>query len=80
MNDLEAKVIIALANNGLRAEAAAKTIPMHRKSLVYRVNKIYKETGLNAFDFHDMCWLLPKAEAIMGKYGDFVLNGGKKND
>ena len=80
MNDLEAKIIVALADNGLRAEAAAKTIPMARSSLMYRVRKIYKETGRDAFDFYDMCWLLPRAKTILGKYGDFVTTGGKKND
>ena len=80
MNDLDAKIIIALAHNGLRAEPAARAIPMHRNSLVYHVKKIYKETGRNAFDYFDMGWLLPRAEAIMGKYGTFVLNGGARND
>lgn len=80
MNELEAKIIIALADHGLRAEPAARTIPISRSALLYRVRKIYKETGRSAFDFHDMCWLLPRAKTILGKYGDFVTNGGVRND
>ena len=80
MNELEAKIIIALADNGLRAERAAKTIPMDRNSVVYRIRKIRKETGRDPLDFHDMCWLLPMAKTTLGKYGTFVINGGKNND
>lgn len=80
MTQIEAEIIVGLADHGLRIAAAAKALFMARNTLVYHVQKIRNETGLNPFDFHDMCYLLPKAKTVLGKYGTFVTDGGAKND
>lgn len=75
MTKLQAEIIVGLADNQLSIARASEKLYMHRNSITYHIRRIYKDTGKNPLDFHDMCWLLPKARAILGKYGTFVNDG-----
>lgn len=78
MTPIEAQIIVSLAKHGLRAKPVADELFRVRSSVVYHTKNIQKETGLNPFDFYDMCWLLPKAKAVLKEYGDFVVKGEPK--
>lgn len=57
MNELEKRVIIALADNRLNITDAAMCLNRYRTTVIYHVEKIKRKTGLDPLDFHDMCQL-----------------------
>lgn len=67
MKMLEARIIIKLAENGLRITPVAKQLFMSRSSVTYHIKKIHATTGRNPLDFYGMCKLLPVATAIVSK-------------
>lgn len=62
-----AEVIVALADNDMKINVAANAIYVHSGTVRYRVEKIYKGTGLNPVNFYDLCELLPVAKEILKK-------------
>lgn len=56
-------ILEALASNGIRIGATARQCYMHRNSVIYRVNRLKKRTGLDAMDFYDLQKLLGLTEA-----------------
>lgn len=65
MTKQEAKVIVALANNGLSGRGAARSLNYHHNTIYYHKVKILKATGLDPYDFFDMQKLLPMAEEVL---------------
>ena len=57
MNELDKKVIIALADNRMNITDAANHLNKHRNSVIYHIEKIKQKTGLDARDFHGLCKL-----------------------
>lgn len=47
-----------LANNNLNVSETARKMHYHRNSIVYHLEKIKEETGLNPVKFYDMIKLL----------------------
>lgn len=47
-----------LANNNLNVSETARKMHYHRNNIVYHVEKIKEETGLNPVKFYDMIKLL----------------------
>lgn len=68
MTQLEAKIIMLLAEHNLDVSPIARILYMHRNSVMYHIRMIRKKTGKNPQDFYDICELLPEAR--------FVLNMG----
>ena len=64
MTKLQAEVILALADNGLRVNTAARKIYRHKNTLDYHIQAVKKATGLNPLDFWDMQKLVPMAQAV----------------
>lgn len=64
MTQQQSKIVIELANHGLSAMLAAKSLNYHRNTIYYHVRKIRKETGLNPYDFFDMQKLYPMAQEV----------------
>lgn len=64
----QAKVIKALADNGLRAARVAKVLYKHRNTIVFHIDSIRRQTGLNPLDFYDMQKLLPMAQRVLVEY------------
>lgn len=58
MDERDAKIILAIADNSINVYAAARELFMHRNTLVYHIGKIKKITGLDATDFYDLCKLV----------------------
>lgn len=65
MTHLQAEVILALADNGLRINNAARETYRHHNTIRYHIAEIQKETGLNPLDFWDMQKLVPMAQAVI---------------
>jgi hypothetical protein len=53
-----ATTLRSLADHGLDGTATAAVLPVHRNTLLHRVNRIEKLTGLNLRDHHDRCLVL----------------------
>jgi DNA-binding PucR family transcriptional regulator len=66
VTELQAEIIIALADNNLKIAEVARKIYMHRSTVVYHIKKIHRITGKNPLDFRDMCELLPIARRTFG--------------
>ena len=58
MTEVQIKIIKSLARNDMNVTAAAEELHYHRNSLIYQLDKIYAETGLNPRKFYDLWKLL----------------------
>lgn len=65
MTQLQAEIIVALADNQFNVSKVAEKLFMHRTSLNYHVRKIRETTGKNPMDFYDMCELLHIARQVI---------------
>lgn len=65
MTNLEAKIIILLAENQLSARKTATALLYHPNTVYYHVRGIRRKTGLNPYDFFDMQKLYPMAEEVL---------------
>lgn len=65
MTQLEAKIILLLAENNLDVSPISRILFMHRNSVMYHIRMIRKKTGKNPQDFYDMCELLPEARFVL---------------
>ncbi len=66
MDELDLKVVLALADSGMNMAEAARKLFTHRNTVVYRVNKIARVTKLDPLNFYEL-YLLVK----MVKRGEF---------
>lgn len=64
---LGVRIIIALAQYDMNAQAAADAIYVHRNTIHYHVRKMRDATGLDPRNFYDLCKLLPIAKEILEK-------------
>lgn len=62
MSDKDAEVIRAMAGCDMNMAEASRALFMHRNNVVYHVNKIRNETGLDPRRFCDLVELLEIAE------------------
>ena len=56
MTDVEC--LLAYAENNMNASDAARSIFCSRTSMIYHLDKVLRETGLNPYNFYDLCKLL----------------------
>lgn len=67
MDELDARIVLSMADNNLNMNAVGRELYMHPNTIKYRAVKIKKATGLNPQRFCDLIKLLPKAkEALNG--------------
>jgi len=66
MTWVQARILIALAENDLNVQKTARSLRYHRNSVEYHLRRIKQEQGLDPKRFHDLCALLPEAKDIMG--------------
>ena len=57
MTELDKDVIVALADNRMNINDAAKALFICHQGVRYRIEKSKKSTGLDPKDFHDLCVL-----------------------
>lgn len=67
MNDRQKAAVIALAQNNMDESKTARVMHYHRNTLVYHLENIYKQTGMNPRCFFDLAKLYEMAtgETIM---------------
>lgn len=58
MDRTDRLILEAFAAHDMNATCAANALYMHRNSLLYRLNVIHRETGLNPRKFYDLVKLL----------------------
>lgn len=54
----DSEIILALADSNMSISEASKKVFLHRNTVVYRMEKIYMDTGLNPRNFHDLTKLV----------------------
>ena len=70
MTQLEAKIILLLAEHSLNVTPVSRALYMHRNSVMYHIRGIKKRTGKDPLDFYDMCELLPEARFVLDMGAD----------
>lgn len=58
MDDMDRAMIRLLAKHSLNVSDVAREICYHRNSVVYRIQRIKKETGKDPMQFYDLIELL----------------------
>lgn len=58
MTELQIRIIKCYARNDMKLEPTARELHYHRNSLIYQMNKIKNETGLDPHKFYDLWKLL----------------------
>ena len=67
MNEKQARLIIALADNNMNVVATANQLFFHRNTVSYQLSKLRKQTGKDPTNFYDLCELVPIARAVLDK-------------
>ena len=62
MNGRDYRVILTLAQNNMRTTETAYAMGLHRNSVMYRIGKIKKMTGLDPTVFYDLIELVKMAK------------------
>jgi sugar diacid utilization regulator len=63
MTPLDKEIIKGMADYDMSVLAVAKSLYMHASTIRYHINKVKRETGLNACKFYDLAELLERIEA-----------------
>ena len=63
MTPLDREIIKGLADNDMSIMAVAKGLFMHRNTVLYHIDKVQRETGLDPRNFYDLAELLERLEA-----------------
>lgn len=72
MTEIQAEIIINLANAGMNISKAAKAVYLHRSTLYYHLDMIYRHTGKNPMNFYDLYDLTSDARMVLKKEIDHV--------
>lgn len=69
MNQRQAKLILAFAENNMEIKATAKQLYMSDCTVTYHLKKIREQIGWNPRKFYDLCYLVGiAAQRLGGKY------------
>ena len=61
MTKLDAQVVLTFADCNLNAAEAGRRMYMHRNSVTYHLDKVKRDTGLDAQNFYDLIKLVDMA-------------------
>jgi carbohydrate diacid regulator len=61
MDERDALIVIALADHRMNIAEAARVLYMHRNTVVYHIQKIRQNTGLDPLNFYDLYELVKMA-------------------
>ena len=67
LDNLDLDIILSLADNNMVVTRVAKAVFMHRNSVLYRIRRIKKLTGLDPMNFYDLHNLLISMKLISVK-------------
>ena len=62
LKDKDKRIILALADNGMKAKAAARQLNMHYNIVYRHMDDIYMQTDLDPRDFYDLQELVRMVE------------------
>ena len=80
LKDDEVETIIEFANNNMDVSKTARDMFTHRNTVVYRLKKIGRETGLNPYRFYDLFQLLQLAGVVTIQCKNFKKQEGEHNE
>lgn len=63
LKEKDKRIILALAENSMRAKSAAKQLRLHWNTVYYRMSRIYDKTGLDPRNFYDLHKLVELAQS-----------------
>lgn len=66
MSKEDAESVFRFAENRMRITETANAMFVHRNTIIYRLDKIRRATGLNPYWFYDLCKLVTIAKNILG--------------
>lgn len=66
MNKEDAHIVIAMANHNMNATDVARAIFAHRNTVLYHLNKVKRQTGLDPRRFYDLIELVKLAQEVLG--------------
>ena len=58
LSDADKEIILTLADNNMNISSTAKSLFMHRNTVVYHLGKVKKVTGLDPMNFYDLIKLV----------------------
>ena len=69
LTDIDAQIVLALAENNMNESETARSLFMHRNTVVYHIGKVKKLTGLDPTNFYDLVELVQMARNRRIEYG-----------
>lgn len=65
MDKEDAHIVIAMANHNMNATDVARAIFAHRNTVLYHLNKVKRQTGLDPRRFYDLIELVRMAQEVL---------------
>lgn len=65
MNKEDAHIVVAMANHNMNVTDVARTIFTHRNTVLYHLNKVKQQTGLDPRRFYDLVELVRMAQEVL---------------
>lgn len=65
MNKEDAHIVIAMANHNMNVTDVARAIFAHRNTVLYHLDKVKRQTGLDPRRFYDLVELVRMAQEVL---------------
>jgi carbohydrate diacid regulator len=65
MNKEDAHIVIAMANHNMNVTDVVRAIFAHRNTVLYHLNKVKQQTGLDPRRFYDLVELVRMAQEVL---------------
>lgn len=65
MNKEDAHIVVAMANHNMNATDVARAIFSHRNKVLYHLDKVKQQTGLDPRRFYDLVELVKMAQEVL---------------
>ena len=72
MNKEDAHIVIAMANHNMNVTDVARAIFAHRNTVLYHLDKVKRQSGLDPRRFYDLVELVKMAQVIYA-LSDFLI-------
>lgn len=66
MNKEDAYIVVMMANHSMNVTDVARAIFAHRNTVLYHLNKVKRQTGLDPWRFYDLVELVKMAQEVLG--------------
>lgn len=60
-----ARIIMAMANHSMNVGEVARQLFMHRNTVIYHLDKVKRQTGLDPRRFYDLVELVKTAQEVL---------------